>query len=97
MVKITAIAVAALAVIAPIAEAKNCVKGYTYCGYVLLRRGNYYNQIDSALKNAGQGTDNNHINNSLFYCKGGNNGDINFRKYCGGSCHDGGDGNNDTC
>ncbi|KAJ4264523.1 hypothetical protein NW762_005725 [Fusarium torreyae] len=97
MVKITAIAVAALAVIAPVAEAKNCQKGLTYCGYVLLRRGNYYNQIDASLKNAGQKTDNNHINNSLFYCQGGNNGDISFRKYCGGSCKDGGDGNSDKC
>lgn len=41
MVKIAAIFVAALAAFAPITEAKdqNCVKGLTYCGYILLRRG----------------------------------------------------------
>lgn len=39
MVKITTVAVAALAAIAPVAEARNCRQGLTYCGYVLLRRG----------------------------------------------------------
>ncbi|KAH7233484.1 hypothetical protein BKA59DRAFT_549740 [Fusarium tricinctum] len=97
MVKITTVAVAALAALAPVAEARNCRQGLTYCGYVLLRRGNYLNQIDAALKNAGVDANNNNINQSLFYCQGGNNGDIQFRKQCKKGCNDGGDKHNDSC
>ncbi|KAF4970303.1 hypothetical protein FSARC_2623 [Fusarium sarcochroum] len=97
MVKITAIAMAALAVIAPIVEANNCKEGLTYCGFILLRRGNYYDQIDKELLKNGQKSETNHILNSLFYCKGGSKGDIEFKKYCGKSCADGGDGHSDTC
>ncbi|KAM0192671.1 hypothetical protein ACHAPI_008028 [Fusarium lateritium] len=96
MVKITTIVVAALASLAPIAEARNCRQGLTYCGYVLLRRGNYYNQIDAALEDAGVQSNSNNINNSLFYCQGGNNGDIQFKRQCK-SCKDGGDKHDDSC
>jgi hypothetical protein len=61
--------------------------------------GNYYNQIDAALLAAGQSTDNNHINNSLFYCINDNNtnGNINFVEFCSKGCQDGGAGNSDHC
>ncbi|KAH6885180.1 hypothetical protein B0T10DRAFT_492147 [Thelonectria olida] len=94
--KFSVLSVAALAVFAPIAEAKNCQKGLTYCGYVLLRRGNYYNQISAELRANGQSTDSNWVNHSLFKCLGGNNGDISYIKHCS-SCQDGGDNNNDFC
>lgn len=58
--------------------------------------GNYYNQINAELLSNGQSSDSNHINNSLFKCIGGNNGDIDFLEYCG-SCNDGGSGNDDYC
>lgn len=51
MVKIATIFVAAVAAFAPVAEAKdrNCVKGLTYCGYVLLRRGSVASPLTSTL------------------------------------------------
>ncbi|KAM5343983.1 hypothetical protein ACJ41O_012520 [Fusarium nematophilum] len=96
MVKLATLAVAALAVFAPIAEARNCRKGLTYCGYVLLRRGNYYNQIEQELSANGKSTSSDWIKNSLFECTGGSNGDINYLRKCG-DCKDGGDKHNDYC
>lgn len=51
MVKIATIFVAAVAAFAPVAEAKdrNCVKGLTYCGYVLLRRGSVASRLTPTL------------------------------------------------
>lgn len=41
MVKLLSLAVATVALLAPIAEASNCTPGLRYCGYVLLRVGKY--------------------------------------------------------
>lgn len=39
MVKLAAVSLALLAVIAPLAAAKNCRRGLVYCGQGLLRKG----------------------------------------------------------
>ncbi|KAM5341816.1 hypothetical protein ACJ41O_014847 [Fusarium nematophilum] len=82
MVKLANLSLAALAVLAPIAEARNCKKGYNYCGHVLLDIGNYYDQIHDELAASSRPTTSKHINHSLFKCLGGPDGDINYIKYC---------------
>ncbi|KAH6995007.1 hypothetical protein EDB80DRAFT_155551 [Ilyonectria destructans] len=96
MVNFIALSIAILAVIVPLAMADNCRTGVIYCGSTLQRRGNYYQQIHDALEESGQVADEAHVNDSLFYCSGGSNGDIVYQTYCDG-CQDGGDGNNDYC
>ncbi|KAH6951548.1 hypothetical protein DER45DRAFT_543062 [Fusarium avenaceum] len=84
MVKITTILVASLAAFAPVAEAKD-------------RHCNYYNRIATELMRTYQDyIPNNHINMSLFYCRGGPMGSIEFKKTCHNGCRDGGDGHSDT-
>ncbi|KAF2241779.1 hypothetical protein BU26DRAFT_440228, partial [Trematosphaeria pertusa] len=61
-----------------LAVADNCKTSLHYCGYNLLHKGNYYSQIAEALREQGQPVDDAHINNGLFYCSGGSNGDIDF-------------------
>ncbi|GAM89506.1 hypothetical protein ANO11243_075450 [Dothideomycetidae sp. 11243] len=73
----------------------NCVQGLTYCGSVLLTRGNYYQDILNSLNGAGQPTDSNHISNSLFYCASADG--VPFQQFCGTGCVNGGDGNSDHC
>jgi hypothetical protein len=41
MVKLLNLSVAAIALLAPIAEASDCTAGLRYCGYVLLRVGKH--------------------------------------------------------
>lgn len=41
MVKLLNLSVAAVALLTPIAEARDCTKGLKYCGYVLLKVGKY--------------------------------------------------------
>ncbi|GAB1192431.1 hypothetical protein BDV32DRAFT_117298 [Aspergillus pseudonomiae] len=94
MVKFTLLPLVALATLA---AANNCKTSLNYCGYNLLGIGNYAAQINEALKAAGQPTDDAHIRESLFHCNGGNNGDISWITYCGGSCQDGGSGKSDYC
>lgn len=42
-------------------------------------------------------TDPSHIQNTLFQCVGGPNGDIDIIRYCGAACQDGGNNHSDTC
>ncbi|KAF2137109.1 uncharacterized protein K452DRAFT_236530 [Aplosporella prunicola CBS 121167] len=77
------------------AAADNCRHGLYYCGNVLLRKGNYYNDIVTSLKAAKQSTDSGHVNNSLFYCAGDD--DVPFVRYCSSGCVDGGSGKSDHC
>ncbi|KAM3075284.1 hypothetical protein ACMFMF_005962 [Clarireedia jacksonii] len=77
-------------------QADNCKHGLDYCGQGLLHKGNYYNDIIGSLQSAGQSTDQDHVNYSLFYCRGDD--DIPFQKFCGaGRCTDGGSGKSDYC
>ncbi|GAP92942.1 putative conserved hypothetical protein [Rosellinia necatrix] len=94
--KATVFAFALLGALSPVAQAANCGKGYRYCGYNLLEKGNYYTQIIEELEANDQPTDSNHVKQSLFNCLGGNNGDIQFLKYCT-SCHNAGSGSDDYC
>jgi hypothetical protein len=60
--------------------------------------GNYNDQVLQALTDKGQPTDQKHIDDALFYCKGGSNGDIEFQMFCGEErCIDGGHGESDYC
>ncbi|KAE8350310.1 hypothetical protein BDV28DRAFT_151052 [Aspergillus coremiiformis] len=97
MVNLTTLSLAVVAVMTPFVAAANCQKGLQYCGYVALRRGNYYAQIVNELAASGQPTDPSHVQNSLFQCLGGANGDIKFLRYCGAACQDGGNNHSDTC
>ncbi|KAK3486866.1 uncharacterized protein B0T23DRAFT_388569 [Neurospora hispaniola] len=63
-------------------SADNCKPRLFYCGTTLLRKGNYYDQIEGALKASGQSTNDAHIHNGLFYCTGGPNGEITFQAFC---------------
>ncbi|EAA30812.1 hypothetical protein GE21DRAFT_10657 [Neurospora crassa] len=78
-------------------SADNCKPRLFYCGTTLLRKGNYYDQIEGALKASGQSTNDAHIHNGLFYCTGGPNGEITFQAFCGNGCVDGGNGKSDHC
>ncbi|PYH49083.1 uncharacterized protein BP01DRAFT_388907 [Aspergillus saccharolyticus JOP 1030-1] len=96
MVKATTIALAIMATISPFAAASNCQTGLQYCGYNLLKRGNYYAQIVNALEAAGYPTDSAHVENTFFQCLGGSNGDIEVLQYCS-ACQDGGSNHSDSC
>ncbi|EER25022.1 hypothetical protein CPC735_016230 [Coccidioides posadasii C735 delta SOWgp] len=97
MVKFTSIALAVVGAMASLVAADNCQTGLQYCGYVLLRKGNYYAQIVQALHQAKLPTDPRHVQNTLFQCIGGPNGEIKVIKFCGAACHDGGNNHSDTC
>ena len=56
--------------------------------------GNYQAQIDQALADAGQSTDD---GSALFHCVGGASGVIQYLQTCPGACHDAGSGNDDDC
>ncbi|KAK5991938.1 hypothetical protein PT974_05328 [Cladobotryum mycophilum] len=97
MVQLTTVSIVAVAIMAPFVAADNCRNGINYCGWNLLKKGNYYSQIISALSNAHESTDSNHVNNELFHCDGGPQGDITVIKFCGNGCLDGGSGHDDYC
>ncbi|KAL0933710.1 uncharacterized protein CTRU02_210509 [Colletotrichum truncatum] len=96
MLKSTLVSIALLAV-APLVAADNCTPGLRYCGSTLLKKGKYTDQINQALMVAGQATDYNHIQYSLFDCLGGSSGAIKYITWCGGSCKDNGSGKSDAC
>ncbi|KAH7341176.1 hypothetical protein BKA66DRAFT_479293 [Pyrenochaeta sp. MPI-SDFR-AT-0127] len=77
--------------------AANCQTGLHYCGYSLLARGNYFDQILAELKNRGQPTGDTWIRNSLFYCKGGSNGDLIWQHKCTDNRCVSGGSNSDHC
>ncbi|KAJ6788542.1 hypothetical protein PWT90_09232 [Aphanocladium album] len=94
MVKIT---LAAAAFLAATAAANNCKPGIKYCGWNLLRVGRYQDQIQEALRESGVGVNGQTVDNSLFYCLGGDNGEITVDQVCPGRCRDGGADHNDFC
>ncbi|KAI1078638.1 hypothetical protein F5B20DRAFT_581993 [Whalleya microplaca] len=95
MVNFILTAIALGASLSAVAIADNCVDGIYYCGYNLLKKGNYFQDIYNSLSNAGQPHDDAHTNQSLFFCKG--NDDVPFTAFCGAGCHDGGKGKSDSC
>ncbi|KXG53402.1 uncharacterized protein PGRI_004520 [Penicillium griseofulvum] len=97
MVKFALASIALMAVSLPFSLADNCTPGIRYCGYNLLAKGDYLEQITEALSGANQPTDSQHVRQSFFVCTGGPGGEISFQRYCDNTCHDGGSGKNDWC
>ncbi|KAF2688201.1 hypothetical protein K458DRAFT_332874 [Lentithecium fluviatile CBS 122367] len=88
----------ALVATSELVSARNCKTGLNYCGRLLLSIGNYEQQVHQALVDSGQPTDKKHIDDALFHCDGGKNGDIHFLMFCGENrCVDGGTDRNDYC
>ncbi|KAK8106592.1 hypothetical protein PG999_009951 [Apiospora kogelbergensis] len=92
-IAIVAAAAAFMAFVQPVA-AENCRTNIAYCGYNLLKRGNYRSEIVASLRAANQPVDDQHINYSLFMCNGPD--DVPFRYFCP-NCVDGGSGKSDYC
>ncbi|KAI1879303.1 hypothetical protein JX265_002257 [Neoarthrinium moseri] len=95
MVKFAVLLIAATSAFCGIATASNCKHGLYYCGHGLLHKGNYYQDISSSLRAAGQPSDDAHVNDSLFFCQGDD--DVPFVSYCAQGCQDGGSGKSDHC
>ncbi|KAM3480915.1 hypothetical protein MY8738_004766 [Beauveria namnaoensis] len=89
MVKIPAVLAALSTAVVPVA-ADNCTRG------LIGALGGYFPQIDDAFHNAGLATSRDHVNRGLFYCLGGDNGDIRFVTSCDAVCRDA-DGGNSFC
>ncbi|KAI0890741.1 uncharacterized protein GGS22DRAFT_184087 [Annulohypoxylon maeteangense] len=89
------ITIALSAALSGIATARNCGVGYYYCGSNLLSKGDYYADIIGALEDAEEPTDEDHVENSLFLCKGPD--DVPFVEYCEDGCDNEGAGSSDTC
>ncbi|KAJ4006115.1 hypothetical protein NW752_001365 [Fusarium irregulare] len=96
MVKLLNLSVAAAALLTPIAEARDCTTGLRYCGYVLLKVGNYDAQIRQALSDGGHPINDDWIKYSYFDCIGGYGGLIKWLDKCKG-CVDSPEGNSDVC
>ncbi|KAG6001977.1 hypothetical protein E4U21_003590 [Claviceps maximensis] len=96
MVKITTILMAALAAIAPVAEAGDCVPGLLYCGDTLLRYDDYKASIIKAL-GFEPGPRSSIIAKSLFNCRDPSGKDLLYSGTCPNICREGGDGHGDYC
>ncbi|KAI2468680.1 hypothetical protein F4781DRAFT_397513 [Annulohypoxylon bovei var. microspora] len=94
MVQFATVAIAFTAVLSGFVSAKSCHSGGVYCGYSLIKRGDYRDDIVTQLNGVHQSTDNTHIQQSLFGC--GNHGTISFKQYCKNGCI-GGDKKDDYC
>ncbi|KAK2616623.1 hypothetical protein QQS21_000446 [Conoideocrella luteorostrata] len=95
---ITCLYIILLAVVVPLASANNCKPGLKYCGYFLLKIGNYGKQIDTALSEKGlDPTDQTKVLNTLFDCLGGPNGDIKAISFCDRGCAEGDPNMSDSC
>ncbi|KAJ3481225.1 hypothetical protein NLG97_g7874 [Lecanicillium saksenae] len=88
---------AILAALAPLALARDCTGGLTYCGATLLDIGNYRAQIVQALEAVGNPTSEDWVTRTLFYCTGFSGGAIEFRQACGPHCTNAGTNMNDYC
>ncbi|KAK2020337.1 hypothetical protein LZ32DRAFT_598025 [Colletotrichum eremochloae] len=100
MVKVSILLSVIAVALSGVAEARNCTKGLRYCGYNLLKVGDYEADIKKALQKANQWTTSKRkldlrINQSRFVC--GDNGVINWIEFCNGGCIDGGHDKHDFC
>ncbi|MCJ1265921.1 hypothetical protein MMC22_005803 [Lobaria immixta] len=94
MVKLAILFAAGLAGLTGFVSADSCVNNRNYCGFGLLRKGNYYQNIIDELNRVRQPTDDADIQQSLFHCE--EHGDISFVTFCG-TCHDGPTGKDASC
>ncbi|KAM0384927.1 hypothetical protein ACHAQC_011890 [Fusarium culmorum] len=92
--KPTTLLVAAAAVFSSAAEARACTEGLSYCGWNLLKVGNYRDEIVAELTRNGKPINNAYIGESLFNCH--SDGWITYKTYCG-VCKDGHSGKSDYC
>ncbi|KAJ3531643.1 hypothetical protein NM208_g6992 [Fusarium decemcellulare] len=99
MVNVSFLSIAVVATLASFGAARNCTPGLYYCGSALLQVGNYYDPIEDALAAAKKGicADRRHVNDSLFYCLHGTNGDIKYKAFCSKGCSNNGIGKSDSC
>ncbi|KAM7195832.1 hypothetical protein V8F33_006481 [Rhypophila sp. PSN 637] len=97
MVKITTVVLSALATLA---AARNCTPGLDYCGKTLraiATGSNYDAQMKAPLRERGIPVNEGSMNDSLFYCVGGSNGDVRVLLHCPKGCLDGGKKRNNFC
>ncbi|KAF2800817.1 hypothetical protein K505DRAFT_216863, partial [Melanomma pulvis-pyrius CBS 109.77] len=80
------------------AIADNCFAPWNWCGWSLIKKGNYKGYIKKALQDKGKPTDDWTINNSIFRCVGNLLGDAEFLAVCSHGCAYGGKReSNDYC
>ncbi|PKS05107.1 hypothetical protein jhhlp_008474 [Lomentospora prolificans] len=98
MVKAFAVIVAALGFLPILTSARACTTGLKYCGYNLLKIGQYYTEITNEIEKYGYTTGAlEYSKHSLFSCGEGGVAWIGFLDYCENGCHDGGSGRSDWC
>ncbi|KAF7910571.1 hypothetical protein BELL_0121g00080 [Botrytis elliptica] len=73
-----------LSVLSAQAMAKDCTKGFYYCGGDLLTIGSYHDTIMQALSTSHLAPDDDHIFRGLFQCVDG--GLLGEAKYCANGC-----------
>ncbi|TID22854.1 hypothetical protein E2P81_ATG01987 [Venturia nashicola] len=92
------LALLTLAACALTVTASNCEDNFNWCGWDLLKRGDYRDYIKAALTDAKKPITEHNVNNSLFKCANNGKGDASFLKICEGTCEYGGSGkSNDFC
>ncbi|KAI0138901.1 hypothetical protein F4776DRAFT_670217 [Hypoxylon sp. NC0597] len=94
MVQLITVVATLTAVLPGLVSSKSCNSGGVYCGYALIGRGDYRDDIITQLHGAGQSTDDIVIQQSLFSC--GSHGTISFQQFCNNGCV-GGDSKDDYC
>ncbi|XP_014550152.1 hypothetical protein COCVIDRAFT_116334 [Bipolaris victoriae FI3] len=91
-------AIPVLALFATGVAADNCREGLYYCGKTLTNMGNYESQIQIELIRTGWGSGYRaDSGNFLFWCRGGENGQIQSLGHCTSACNDNGRGRSDNC
>ncbi|KAK1948665.1 hypothetical protein LY78DRAFT_664789 [Colletotrichum sublineola] len=95
MVKISIVLSAIAVALSGVAEARECTKGLRYCGYNLLKIGDYQSDIRKALVKAKQPRTKVTIEQSRFAC--GDKGAITWVDFCRAGCVDMGSGQHDIC
>ncbi|KAK3682235.1 hypothetical protein B0T22DRAFT_484316 [Podospora appendiculata] len=97
MVKPATVAILLASALPSLTAAKKCTNGLIYCGYNLLRKGDYAEEMKAELARVGETVDWKHVYSSSFVCGAGGDGWIRFVNYCENGCHDGGAGHSDYC
>ncbi|CAI6337934.1 unnamed protein product [Periconia digitata] len=78
--------------------ANNCYGPYNWCGWDLMKAGNYEGYIKQQLRSAAMPTDDFTVKNSLFFCHPDNSGEADFIGTCPNGCvYGGGKNTNDRC
>ncbi|RSM20269.1 hypothetical protein CDV31_000763 [Fusarium ambrosium] len=98
MAKPIALTIAYAILFPTLATAAACTDGLVYCGFNLLRRGDYKAEIIAELERVeGPSEDEYDIYHGLFKCGEGGHGWIRYISHCDRFCNDGGAGKDDYC